>query len=436
MNYELRIKNLIISIIQWQAKVILKKYKPRIVAITGSVGKTSTKEAIFVVLSGFFKVRKSEKSFNSEIGVPLTILGCPNAWNSPILWIKNILWGFFTIIFRVDYPEWLILEVGADKPGDIKEISSWLKSDVVVLTKIAEIPAHIEFFKDKKEVVKEKLQLVNSLKSEGIIVLNHDDDDSFINIKADSGHRVVGFGFNETADLLASNYKIHYRESGGIKIPDGMSFKVDHKGSNFPVRLNGVFGKQYVYVCLSALSVGVALQLNFVKMLDVIGGLKGTPGRFNILEGVNNSVLIDDTYNSSPAALEMGIDNISEMEGFGKKIAVLGDMLELGKRSDEAHFEIGKRIPSVFKYLFVVGKHAKLFAEGAVSMGMKKENVFYFDDSASAASKVKDIIKKGDIVFVKGSQGMRMEKISAVLIDKDAFKISSLVRQEKEWLIK
>lgn len=142
-------KNKIIKILEWQAKAVLSKYNPRIIAITGSVGKTSTKDAVFLVLNKFFKVRKSEKSFNSEFGVPLTILGCKSGWNNPWLWLKNIVWGFYMMIFNIDYPEWLVLEIGADKPGDIREISSWLKSDVVVLTKIAEIPAHIEFFKDK-----------------------------------------------------------------------------------------------------------------------------------------------------------------------------------------------------------------------------------------------------------------------------------------------
>src|SRR5690606_26085163 len=128
------------SVISWQAKTILSKYKPKVVAITGSVGKTSTKDAVYLVLTNFFTVRKSQKSFNSEIGVPLTIIGCGSGWNSAYLWLKNILKGFSLIIFKHKYPEWLVLEVGADRPGDIKSIAKWLKPDVVVITRISEVP--------------------------------------------------------------------------------------------------------------------------------------------------------------------------------------------------------------------------------------------------------------------------------------------------------
>src|SRR3989344_4968803 len=120
------LKKIIIVLIQWEAILVLKKYKPQIIAVTGSVGKTSTKDAIFTVLSSKFFVRKSEKSFNSDVGVPLTILGCKNAWNNPFLWAKNLLEGFALLILKNHYPKWLVLEVGADRPGDIRKLARWL----------------------------------------------------------------------------------------------------------------------------------------------------------------------------------------------------------------------------------------------------------------------------------------------------------------------
>src|SRR3990172_13183455 len=117
------LKKILISILRWEARLVLKKYKPKIVAITGSVGKTSTKDAVYASLSKFFFVRKSEKSFNSEIGLPLTILGVSNGWDNPLIWLKNIIAGLELITTREKYPEWLILEIGADKPGDIKNVS-------------------------------------------------------------------------------------------------------------------------------------------------------------------------------------------------------------------------------------------------------------------------------------------------------------------------
>lgn len=124
---------------------MVRKYKPRIVAVTGSVGKTSTKDAIFAVLADNQHVRKSDKSFNSEIGLPLTILGCPNAWNNPLRWLQNIFDGFLLLVLPSRYPAWLVLEVGADRPGDISGVAKWLPVDVAVITRLPEVPVHVEF---------------------------------------------------------------------------------------------------------------------------------------------------------------------------------------------------------------------------------------------------------------------------------------------------
>src|SRR3989344_8642571 len=139
-------KKIIAYILQIESRLVLYKYKPKVIAITGSVGKTSTKDAVYAVISKVAYVRKSEKSYNSEIGLPLTVLGIPNGWNNPVAWLKNMLKGFLLIIFPHKYPRWLILEVGAGKPGDIKKTSSFLKSDAVIITGIGDTPAHIEFF--------------------------------------------------------------------------------------------------------------------------------------------------------------------------------------------------------------------------------------------------------------------------------------------------
>src|SRR3989338_4025790 len=139
-------KKLIVFIITLEARAVLRKYKPKIVAVTGSVGKTSAKDAIYAVLAKSARVRKSEKSFNSEVGLPLTVLGAPNAWSNPLRWLQNIVDGIFIILFTVEYPEWLVLEVGADRPGDIRSLSKWLQVDVAVITRLPEVPVHVEFF--------------------------------------------------------------------------------------------------------------------------------------------------------------------------------------------------------------------------------------------------------------------------------------------------
>ena len=130
------IKYIIISILTLEAKIVIWKYKPKIAGVTGNAGKTSTKEAVAAVLGTNFSVWKNEKSYNSDIGIPLTILHCGNAWANIYLWIKNIIEGLILIILRHNYPEWLILEVGADQRGDIKKFTSWIKPEMVVVTRI------------------------------------------------------------------------------------------------------------------------------------------------------------------------------------------------------------------------------------------------------------------------------------------------------------
>src|SRR3989338_1007594 len=154
-------KKTVVWIITLQARAVLRKYKPKIVAVTGSVGKTSTKDSIYSVLSKGARVRKSEKSFNSEIGLPLTILGAPNAWNNPFRWLQNIIDGVFMLVFNAQYPEWLVLEVGADRPGDIRSLAKWLPVDVAVITLLPEMPVHVEFFDSPDAVIEEKAAIMD-----------------------------------------------------------------------------------------------------------------------------------------------------------------------------------------------------------------------------------------------------------------------------------
>ena len=426
------LREIVVKIITFEARLVLKRYNPKIIAVTGSVGKTSTKDAIYTIMSGFFNTRKSEKSFNSEIGLPLTILGCKNAWNNPILWSWNILKGFWLIIFPHNYPDWLILEVGADKPGDIRSVSEWLKTDVVVVTRIAEIPVHIEKFKDQKEVVKEKGYLIKTLKNNGVLILNNDDP-SIIKFKDKTKNKVITFGFEKDSNIMASNYHIVYEDGVGSVLPHGIAFKIDYLGSNVPVRLNNIFGKQNVYTALAAFSAGSSQGLNLLKMIEVLREHSGPPGRFRPLKGIKGTIIIDDTYNSSPVALEMAIQSFSEIKSSGKKIAVLGDMLELGIHTEDAHIKIGEQIPSVFDMLVTVGERARFFEDGARKEGMKKENIFHFEDSFTCGQFVESVLSQGDAVLIKGSQGIRMEKVVYAVVSDEEKMPSKLVRQEDEW---
>ncbi len=414
-----------------ESRLVLWKYKPRIVAITGSVGKTSTKDAVYAVFSQVAYVRKSTKSYNSEVGLPLTILGLPNAWNNPLAWVDNILKGLWLILFPHKYPKWLILEVGVGKPGDMKKTAMWLATDVVIITAIGETPAHIEFFSSRKHLIEEKSSLIKTLRKDGLLVLNADDE-SVKDMKQKTKNRTVTFGFGEGADVLGSAVNIAYNEDKEI---EGIIFRVDQEGVSLPVSISGVFGRNHVYASLAALAVSSGLTMNMIAAVDALKNYDVPPGRMRLLSGINNTLIIDDTYNSSPFACESALETLGEVEA-KRRVAVLGDMLELGKHTVEAHKNIGKVAHENAKVLVVVGPRAEHIREGALAAGFKEGNIYQYANSVEAGEFLKTFLKKGDLVLVKGSQSMRMERVvEAILLDQEN-KRHLLVRQDREWLMK
>ena len=425
-------KKTLAYILKIESRLVLLKYKPKIIAITGSVGKTSTKDAVYAVISKFSYVRKSEKSYNSEIGLPLTILGCRNAWSNPLLWLKNILKGLWLILVPHKYPKWLVLEVGVSKPDDMKKTASWLKSDAVIITGIGETPAHIEFFNSREHLINEKSGLIRTLKKDGVLILNADDE-AVLELGTKSKNRITTYGLKAGADTIGREENIFYDDAG---LPRGIIFRVDSDGNSLPVVMEGVFGKNHIYASLAALALASSLKWN---MLDAVNALKNydvPPGRMRLLPGINNSLLIDDTYNSSPFACQSALKTLGEVKAKGRKIAVLGDMLELGKHTIEAHQEIGRIARENAEAIIVVGPRAKSTKEGAVLAGMDKEKIFEFSNSRETGEFLKTFVKEGDLVLIKGSQGIRMERAVEKILEDQKNKNKLLVRQDKEWLEK
>ena len=425
-------KKLIATIIKYEAILVIKKYKPKIIAVTGSVGKTSTKDAIFAVMSSSFFVRKSEKSFNSEIGIPLTILGCPNGWLNPFLWFKNIIVGLDLIFFKYSYPEWLVLEVGADRPGDIKKISKWLKPSIVVLTSFPKVPVHIEFFKDRESVIREKKYLVEALKHDGILVVNGDDADS-MKIKEGSKNFSIIYGTDKMSDLAASEPQNYYGEDGHI---EGITFKVEYGDNVVPIIIKGSLGAKSIYSPLAAIAVGLTQKINIVKSAEALLHTELSKGRMRIIDGIKHTTIIDDTYNSSPIALASALYSLKHLNLVkeGKKIAVLGDMMELGRHSVDEHYKAGKIAAEVCGVLITVGIRARKMVEGALDGLMDEKNIFQFDNSIEAGKFLQGIINEDDIIFIKGSQSMRMEKVVEEIMAEPEKARELLVRQEEEWL--
>ena len=422
------LKKIVIWILQAEARLVLKKYKPKIVAVTGSVGKTSAKDAIYEVLETSFLVCKSKKSYNSEIGVSLAILGKDTGWRSVLEWSRIIFEGIALLLFKNHYPKWLVLEVGADRPGDIKKISKWLNPDIVVITRFGDVPVHVEFFDSPDDVIKEKSYLVSALKKDGLLVVNNDDKKS-LSMKKKFDGMVMTYGFKEGSAFFASKDNILYKKD----IPSGITFKIDYKGKSMPVTIPGVLGRQHVYSALAGLSVGAYLDINIVKMAQAIEAHVGAPGRMRIIKGVRNTCIIDDTYNSSPVATEAALETLRDVKTAGRKIAILGEMLELGEYSNEEHKKIGKMAGDICDLILIVGINSRMLTEGALIGGISEKNIIEFKDSQKAGKYLEHILKDRDVVLVKGSQGVRMERVVAEVMAHPENKKNLLVRQEKEW---
>lgn len=424
-------KRIISAIIQFESRLIIKKYKPKIVAVTGSVGKTSTKDAVFSVMATSFYVRKSEKSFNSDIGIPLTIIGCENAWSDPFKWISNIFRGLDLILFKHSYPEWLVLEVGADRPDDIKNITKWLKPDAVVLTRFAKTPVHVEFFKNRDAIIREKEYLVDALKRDGVLIANTDDED-IVKMLSKVKNKIITYGLIGDAIIRASNISIN-SEAGKVL---GMVFKVSYRDDIIPIKINSSLGVQNVYSSLAAIAFGISQGINMVKAGE--GLLKHEPprGRMRIISGIKSTLILDDTYNSSPIALLSALSTLKEIKTKGRRIAVLGDMMELGKHSVEEHYEVGNSVAECSDILITVGVRARKMAEGALFGKMSESNIFQFDNSIEAAKFIKDYIKEGDVVLFKGSQSVRMERAVREIMAEPGKAKELLVRQEEEWSVR
>ncbi|MBI2120501.1 MAG: hypothetical protein HYT94_02665 [Parcubacteria group bacterium] len=431
-------KKIIISILRFEARLVLRKYRPKIIAVIGSVGKTSTKDAVSAVFSREFFTRRSEKSYNTEIGIPLTILGCQNEWRSASGWLENIFRGLSLALFRHKYPEWLILEIGVDRPGDMKAAAKWIHPDVIIVTRFADVPVHVEFFDSPQALIEEKTVLISSLKKDGLLILNHDDE-KVMDQKEKWKGDMITFGWGAGADVLASNLAPLYGEDDLERtIPRGMMFRVETGGKTFPVRLFGTLGHGAVYAALAALAAGMKKGVNIVRIGEALEEFAPPPGRMRILSGIKKTFIIDDSYNASPVAMTAALETLRDLKVYGRKIVALGDMLELGKYSTDEHKKIGALAGSFCSILVTVGIRARYIAEGALDAGLSEKHIYQFENSREAGKFMEKFLKEGDVVLVKGSQGggaqsIRMERAVEEIMAEPERKSELLVRQGAEW---
>lgn len=420
------------TLLGFLARMIVRKYRPKIVAVTGNVGKTSTKDAIFSVLEIGRHVRKSEKSFNSEFGIPLAIIGAHNPWWNIFKWFSVFSRAISLLVFKHEYPVWLVLEVGADRPGDIKRVASWLRPHIVVVTRFADVPVHVEYFSSRDALIAEKQHLVRVLQENGLLIVNRDDPDAYAMRKLFSG-QVISYGFSEGSSVQADYCKPLIDEHGK---PLGVTFKVAYDNHTIEVKLYGTLGFGQAYAALPALTVGAASTIQVEDMLDALSKYVSPPGRMRLLEGIKKTLIIDDSCNSSPIATENALAALEELPCTGRKICVLGDMLELGKHSAEEHKRVGAGVAKVADMLLIVGLRARGIAEGALDNGMSENVITQYDTAREAGGELGHLLLEGDIVLVKGSQAMRTERVVEEIMAHPERKEELLVRQDPEWLKK
>ena len=426
-------KKILFKILKIFSSLVLKKYKPEIIAITGSIGKTSSKEAIFSVLKNKFKVRTSFSNFNNELGVPLTILGIKNAPGKFIFnWFYIFIKFLFLITFKIKkYPQKLILEMGADHPGDIEYFTKFIPVNIGVLTKVSKV--HIEFFNSLDEIFKEKRKIFSNMPKGSWAILNNDDE-MIAKLKDELKYNVLTYGIKNESDIWATDLQM-LRKGDVI----GMNFKIRHNGNVVPVFLPDSLGMAQVYAFLSAVAVGIVEGLNLVEISILAKNYTSPKGRTHLLKAINDAYIIDDTYNSSPDATKLAIDLLSDVKTLvnGNEIVVLGDMLELGKDTKDCHEDVGKYIAEKnIDFLFTIGKFAEDIYLGAIKNGFNPKNAKHFKDHVSLIKHLETIIEKDSIILVKGSQGARMEKVVKEIMKNPGYAKNVLVRQSDNWLDK
>lgn len=416
------LKAIIVPILAFFARAVIRRYRPRVVMITGSVGKTSTKDAIAAVLATRFYVRKSEKSFNSEFGVPFTILGVGSPWKNPFAWLSVAKNAVALLVLPNHYPNMLVLEVGADRPGDLARILRIATPDAVAVTRLPEIPVHVEAYPTPDAVREEEFSPAYALVAGAPLVIPAGDSYAQNSAKRTSA-RIISYGTTERADLRIS--EISFSESNG-KV-NGMQANISANGETRGCFVRGSAGEAQLLPLAAALAIAQAFDIPLQDALVALNSYETPPGRSRLLAGRNGSVVIDDSYNSSPAAVEEALKTLRSFPHATRRIAVLGDMLELGRYSVREHQRIAELAGESADLIVTVGIRARAFA-----VLSKNVEVMRFDNSSAAALALPATVREGDVILVKGSQSIRTERIIEALLA-DPADASLLVRQEREW---
>lgn len=398
----------------------INRAKPRIVTISGSYGKTSTKEAIYFLLSKKFgsDVGKNWGNMNSVLGLPLAILGLRKySFGVGLFWdIIRAKWNF---LFH-QLPKILVMELGIDKPGEMDQLLSTVTPDIAVLTGISE--THIEELKDLAGVKKEKLKMIEAIGKNGVAIINGDDF-NLSEIETSKGVRVITYG-QKDCDVSAAEIKV---TTVGTKF----NLKIDEESSEISSKL---IGAHSINILLAAAAVAVQFEISVEEIIKSLEEIRPQPGRMNSIKIKNQITIIDDSYNSNPVSAIEALSTLKSIEFSGRRVAILGNMNELGNYAREGHKKVGEATGKSVDYAVFVGPNAKIMAESAEKSGLTLSQMKILKTSDEVIKIIDQIIKPGDLILIKASQnGMRFENIVKYLIDDKNLSEKVLVRQEKKW---
>ena len=341
------------------------------IAITGSNGKTTTKDILFFILNTKFRVHETFKNLNDEIGVPKTIME-----------------------MNLD-DEAIILEMGMDHFGEISRLTNIAKPDIAIITNIGD--SHLMELGTKENIARAKFEILQGLKKDGIFIFNNDDDILREVIREYSiSQKVIKIGTRKDSDVVITPIQSDEK---------GSTFSIGEYAYSIPF-----IGKHQIYNASMAITVAALLSMTYPEIVKGLSNAKLTSMRMELMHFPSFDIL-NDCYKSNPQSLISCIETVYSMKGYKNKILILSDMLELGEQEEKLHFNVGAQIDkNKIDYVICVGKLAKEIYNGA-NRNFNVNNLFYFENKDDVVKKVKEIISKDTLIMVKGSRGMKLEDI-------------------------
>jgi len=377
------------------ARYILRKYGTEVIGITGSSGKTTTKEAIAHLLAARFSVFKNHGNYNDRYGLPIALGRLEPSH------------------------EKAVLEMACDGFDEIRHLADLTRPKVGVITTVN--PTHLEYFGSVEQIASEKSRLVEALPPDGIAILNYDDERVRAMAQRARAH-VLFYGLSAGADVRAENVAVS---------ADGIAFTLVAGEQEALVRCP-LLGLHNVYAALAAASVALAYGIEPYVIAERLADFRAQPGRLNPLRGKEGALILDDTYNASPAAALAALDVLALFPK-GGRIAVLGDMAQLGERAEEYHRQVGAKAAQVADFLVTQGELARLIALEALARGFPEESAAVVYRHQDAIAAVEKHLRPGSTVLVKGAQELRMERIVQGLMAEPEHALQVLVRQNSAW---